>query len=548
MDWKSASAQSLIEAVPDALVGVDEAGVIQFVNSQTQALFGYGPGDLIGEPLETLVPQTLRTGHIAHRASYIADPRIRPMGTDMHLVGLRRDGTEFPVDIALSYVKNEDGMVVIAAVRDMTRYQRAEDDRRRANQLLTVVEGSDDAIIGTTLDGIVTSWNRAAERIFGYSREEIMGRSVQPLIPEDRADEMPAILAAIFAGHHVDHFESARIRKDGTVLTVALGVSAIRDTASEIVGLSTTARNVSEAKQAFEAARSMMEASLDSLVAISPDGKITDANQATVTLTGVPRARLIGSDFSQYFTDPAKAEELYQKALTEGITGGHRLTLRHHNGRDTRAEVLYNATVHRDANGNALAVFATARDVTEEARAFEAARSMIEASLDSLVAISPEGKITDANQATVRLTGVPREELIGTNFSQYFTEPAQAEAIYQHVQSEGAVSDYPLTLRRRNGHDTFTEVRYNASVYRDEDGEMLGVFAAARDVTDQMVAQREVAEQQSRAQARLEELERFQRLIVGRELKMIALKKEIEYLHREAPGDPDDPDDSSQHD
>jgi PAS domain S-box-containing protein len=540
MDWKSAEYQALLEAVPDALVGVDDAGVIQFVNSQTQSLFGYGPGDLVGAPLETLMPQTLRTGHIAHRASYMADPRIRPMGTDMNLVGLRRDGTEFPVDIALSYVQDGDGMVVIAAVRDMTPYRRAEADRRRADRLLAIIEYSDDAIIGTTLEGIVTSWNPAAERIFAYSAEEIIGRSVQPLIPDDRADEMPAILTRIMAGRHVDHFESARIRKDGTVLTVSLGVSAIRDPECEIIGLSTTARNVSEAKQAFEAARSMMEASLDSLVAISPDGKITDANQATVTLTGVPRARLIGTDFSQYFTDPAKADEVYQRALTEDVTGGHRLTLRHHNGRDTLTEVLYNATVHRDANGNALAVFATARDVTEQSRAFEAARSMIEASLDSLVAISPEGKITDANLATVRLTGVPREELIGTNFSQYFTDPAKAEAIHQRVLSEGAASDYPLTLRHRDGHETLTEVRYNASVYRDSGGGVLGVFAAARDVTDQMVAQREVAEQQAREQARLEELERFQRLTVGRELKMIELKKEIEYLQKFGPDDRDE--------
>lgn len=535
MDWKSAEYQALLEAVPDALVGVDDAGVIQFVNSQTQALFGYGPGDLVGAPLETLVPRPLRTAHIALRTSYRADPRIRPMGTDLNLVGLRRDGTEFPVDIALSFVDDADGMVAIAAVRDMSPYRKAEADRRRADQLFAIVQHSDDAIIGTTLEGIVTSWNPAAERIFGYSGEEIVGRSMQALIPDERATEMPTLLTKIMAGRHIDHFESTRIRKDGTVLTVALGVSAIRDANSQIIGLSTTARNVSEAKQAFEAARSMMEASLDSLVAISPDGKITDANQATVRLTGVPRTRLIGTDFSQYFTDPAKAEEVYQRALTEDMSGDHHLTLRHHNGRDTLTEVLYNATVHRDANGTALAVFATARDVTEQSQAFQAARSMIEASLDSLVAISPEGKITDANQATVRLTGVPREELIGTGFSRYFTDPAKAEAIYQRVLSEGAVSDYPLTLRHRDGHETLTEVRYNASVYRDSGGGVLGVFAAARDVTEQVLAQRQAAEQQAKEQARLEELERFQRLTVGRELKMIELKKEIESLQKFVP-------------
>jgi PAS domain S-box-containing protein len=166
--------------------------------------------------------------------------------------------------------------------------------------------------------------------------------------------------------------------------------------------------------------------------------------------------------------------------------------------------------------------------MTKARQAFHAARSMIESSLDSLVAISPEGKITDANQATVKLTGVPREQLIGTSFSDYFTDPAKAEAIYQQVFTQGMAVDYPLTLRHRDGHETFTEVLYNASVYRDDAGNVLGVFAAARDVTEQMQAQREGTE-------RLAELEQFQRMTVGRELKMIELKKEIEYLKKFGP-------------
>jgi PAS domain S-box-containing protein len=157
---------------------------------------------------------------------------------------------------------------------------------------------------------------------------------------------------------------------------------------------------------------------------------------------------------------------------------------------------------------------------------------MIESSLDSLVAISPEGKITDANTATVKLTGVPREKLIGTSFSDYFTDPAKAEAIYQLVITEGMTMDYPLTLQHRHGHERLTEVLYNASAYRDTAGNVLGVFAAARDVTEQMQAQREAAE-------RLDQLEQFRRLAVGRELKMIELKKQIEYLKKSRPTERD---------
>jgi len=149
----------------------------------------------------------------------------------------------------------------------------------------------------------------------------------------------------------------------------------------------------------------------------------------------------------------------------------------------------------------------------------------VEASLDPLVTISPEGKITDVNEATIKVTGVDRVELIGTDFSDYFTQPEKAREGYQQVFSQGFVTDYPLTIRHRNGR--LTNVLYNASVYKDVRGNVLGVFAAARDVTAQKRAEDEVAEQRTKELERLSELERFQKLTVGRELKMIDLKKEI---------------------
>ncbi|MBI4509049.1 MAG: PAS domain-containing protein, partial [Deltaproteobacteria bacterium] len=154
-------------------------------------------------------------------------------------------------------------------------------------------------------------------------------------------------------------------------------------------------------------------------------------------------------------------------------------------------------------------------------------------SLDPLVTISPQGKITDVNEATIKVTGIFRDELIGTDFSNYFTEPEQAREGYQQVFAKGSVTDYPLTIRHNNGH--LTEVLYNASVYKDSRGSVGGVFAAARDVTAQKRAEAEIADQRSKELERLAELERFQKLTVGRELKMIELKKEIEELKKLIP-------------
>ena len=158
------------------------------------------------------------------------------------------------------------------------------------------------------------------------------------------------------------------------------------------------------------------------------------------------------------------------------------------------------------------------------------ARRLLEASLDPLVAISREGKITDVNEATVNVTGVPRGSLIGTDFSDYFADPALAREGYRRVFADGSVTDYPLTIRHQN--KTLTEVLYNASIYKDAEGNVLGAFAAARDMTARLRAEAEVAERRAREHERLEDLERFQRLTVGRELKMIDLKKEIEELKK----------------
>src|SRR5438093_976586 len=150
------------------------------------------------------------------------------------------------------------------------------------------------------------------------------------------------------------------------------------------------------------------------------------------------------------------------------------------------------ASVYKDATGPALGVFAAARDVTEQKQASQYARSLIEASLDPLVTISPEGKITDVNEGSIKVTGIAREKLIGTDFSDYFTEPEQAREGYQQVFAKGFVTDYPLTVRHKDG--IFTDVLYNASVYKDAAGNVLGVFAAARNGTESKQVMREFTE------------------------------------------------------
>ena len=293
---------------------------------------------------------------------------------------------------------------------------RAGDSETRSALLASVIDSSDDAIMSKALDGTITSWNRAAEQMYGYTTEEIIGKPVSLLIHPSRPDEMVSLLKEIRDGKRVDHYETLRVRKDGKAISISVTVSPILDASGIVIGASSIARDITERKRAEEQAGTA----------------------------------------SQY------------------------------------------------------------------------ARSLIEASVDPLVTISPEGKITDVNEATIKVTGVPREGLIGTDFSDYFTEPQKAREGYQQVFARGFVTDYPLTIRHRDSRAT--DVLYNASVYKDVRGSVLGVFAAARDVTAQKQAEAEVTEQRRKELERLAELERFQKLTVGRELKMIELKKEIEEL------------------
>ncbi len=466
--------------------------------------------------------------------------------------------------------------------------------------LASIVDSSDDAIIGKTLDGVITAWNSSAQRMYGYQAEEIIGHSVSLLIPSGLPDEMDEILNRIRVGKRVDHYETRRRRKDGAIITVSLTVSPIHDASGKVVGASAIARDITgrkrvrdQARLASQYARGLIEASRDPLVTIGLEGKITEVNEATTQMTGAARADLVGTDFSDCFTEPDLAREGYRQVLGQGFVTDYPLTIRHVGGELT--EVLYNASVYRDADGQPLGVFAAVRDVTDANRlrrelsetkslldsilqstkdgskftvtavvtrrddtlghpvgfllmsedisekklaedqlrsASQYARSLIEASRDPLVTIDALGKITDVNEATSRVTGVARGDLVGTDFSDCFTEPDLAREGYLRVFAQGFVTDYPLTIRHTDGE--LTEVLYNASVYRDTAGRVLGVFAAAGDVTARKRAESEVTKQQARELDRLAELERFQQLTVGRELRMIELKNEIEHLRAAA--------------
>ncbi|MGA2838273.1 MAG: PAS domain S-box protein [Acidimicrobiales bacterium] len=238
--------EALLEAAPDAIVGVNSGGRIVLVNSQTERLFGYDRDELIGQAIELLVPEHVRGVHPQRRSGYMADPQLRPMGAGMELAGRRKDGSEFPAEISLSAIETDEGLLVSAAVRDVTERVEAQATFRG------LLEAAPDAVIGVNSDGRIVLVNSQTERLFGYDRDELIGQAIELLVPEHVRGVHPKHRSGYVADPQLRPMgagmELAGRRKDGSEFPAEISLSAI-ETADGLV-VSAAVRDVTERVEA----------------------------------------------------------------------------------------------------------------------------------------------------------------------------------------------------------------------------------------------------------------------------------------------------------
>jgi PAS domain S-box-containing protein len=494
--------RGLIESNIDALMTTDPLGIITDVNRQMCEMTGVERDELIGTPFKRYFTDAARAEDGIRKV--LAEDRV----TNYELTMRSRGGRTTVVSYNATTFKGADGRLrgVFAAARDITDQKRLEEELRQTqNYTRGLIEASVDALVTVDPEFHVTDVNEQTVRITGYSREELIGSPFPDYFtdPERATIGVRQTLAEGFVTNYVLVLRS----RTGKETPVSFNASVFKDTDGHVKGIFAAARDITEQtrleeelRQAQNYTRGLIESSVDPMITVNQALTITDVNEQMVRLTEVPKERLVGSRFDRYFTEPQRAAAGVKKTLKEGYVTNYELTLKAPGGREVL--VSFNASIFKDTGGNVRGIFAVARDVTEQRRLElqlreqqNYARGLIEASVDALMTVNPDGTITDVNEQTIRLAGFSRDELVGSAFRDFFTDPDRARDGVRKTFAEGVVTNYELVLRARSGYETV--VSFNASVFKDTEGKVAGILAAARDITLQKRIEQEVREQQA---------------------------------------------------
>ncbi len=242
----------VVQMSEDAIIAADENSTITMFNPGAEKIFGCDAKEALGKPVSILLPERFRAMHDAHMRAFLDSPDVlRPMNARGPIYGVRTSGEEFPAEASISKFQVAGQRILTVRLRDVTERAAAE---RGLRQLAAIVESSDDAIIGAQIDGVITTWNHGAERMYGYTAAEMIGKSVLQLVPPERAEEVSNYLANAKAGES-SRVETTRLTKDRRHIEVALTVSPIRDRHGITVGVSTVARDITERKRLEEQLR-----------------------------------------------------------------------------------------------------------------------------------------------------------------------------------------------------------------------------------------------------------------------------------------------------
>ena len=510
---KQAYTRSLIEASVDPLVTIASDGKITDVNAATEAVTGSSRQELIGTDFSDYFtdPEKARGGY----RQVFREGSVH----DYELELRHREGRITPVLYNASVYHDQAGTVtgVFAAARDISERRGMERALRESEQRYRALVLASAQVVWTTDPQGLVAYDMPLWREFtGQTHDEIQGWGwIEGLHPDDR-EHTAAVWSQAVANRSLYETEYRMRRRDGHYRHMAVrGVPVLEQDGSirEWVGTCTDIHDRKLIEDELRKQAVLLSLAHDAIVVFDLQYRITFWNRGAEETYGWTAKQAVGRVAPELLHTefPLPLPDIRAALEQEGKWEGE---LRHRT-RDGRSIVVASRwSLQRDHYGNPVNVLEINRDITqrkqleEELRAGGAyTRSLIEASLDPLVTIATDGRITDVNRATEEVTGVERKQLVGSDFSDYFTEPDKARAGYQQVFAEGLVQDYPLAIRHRSGR--ITQVVYNASVFRNEAGQVQGVFAAARDVTERKRLEDSLRQRTQELENSVAELEAF---------------------------------------
>jgi PAS domain S-box-containing protein len=421
---------AIIASSDDAIISKDLNGIISTWNEGARRVFGYEPEEIIGQPILRLIPEDLHHEEDDILANIRAGKRIDHFETTR----VRKNGERFPISVTISPIRDESGTIIGASkiARDISDRRRADENRFR---LAAIVDSADDAIIGKDLNGIITSWNAGAQRLFGYQGEEIIGQSILRLIPENLRHEEAEILRKIRAGEKIEHYETTRVSKSGDLREVSITISPIRNIGGEVVGASKIARDISDRKKverlAIEAEKIATTgrmaaaiaheinnplASVLNLIFLVRQGGLSKEDTQSYLATAeseLERVSHIARQTLGYYRDTGAPSEVHLRDLMDNVLSVYKSKLLSHKiVVDAKYNDLRKIKVHA---GEIVQVFSNVVSNAIDAMPHEGRLT---------ISIAPLGKAEDGGGLQIAVTdsgiGIRREDL-GRVFEPFFT-------------------------------------------------------------------------------------------------------------------------------
>src|SRR5579859_1896393 len=312
---------AIVESSEDAIASKDLNGVITSWNRSAERLFGYTAQEIIGQPVTIIIPPELHGDEPTILGKIRAGERIDHFQT----VRVHKNGQLIHVSLTVSPVKDDKGNIVGAAkiVRDITRHKKLEE---AALRLAAIVESSDDAIASKDLNGIITSWNRSAEKLFGYKAEEIVGKPVTTIIPPELHHDENMILSKIRRGEKIDHFETIRLHKNGERIEVSLTISPVKDESGKVIGAAKIIRNITETNKIERALPTTEKLAAAGRMAATVAHEINNPLEAVTNLVYLAKRDLTKSDRVAGYLELASRELDRVAHITRQTLGFYRDT------------------------------------------------------------------------------------------------------------------------------------------------------------------------------------------------------------------------------